>query len=302
MMRILYLGIFGFFISTLLSAQQISISSLYNMNRYEINPAAAGSEDEIPLVLSYRKSWTGIVGSPSDQRLSSHMKIFPQMGLGVKLFNSTQGPLRKSGMEATYAYHIPISSNNSTLSFGLSGIFYQYFLDKQSLEAEDPDDLALLGAEQKFLPDAAFGVYYYHNDYYLGASVYQLFQGRVRLNADDIADNRQVRHYFLSGGYNVYISEEFSLEPGIFMKFIETGAWQTEINMSLRYMKMVSLGLSYRSGNAIIVQLGYHSSKVSFGYAYDISLSDISTITTGSHEIMFIYWFNSFIKDKNRKK
>ena len=209
-MKKLYLGIFGLLISGLLTAQQVQLSSLYNMNKYEINPAVAGTENGIPLALSYRKAWMGIEGSPTEQRLSGHMKIAPRMGVGVRLFNGTQGPLRKTGVEATYAYHIPIDRNDSKISFGLSGIFYQYYLDKQSLEVEDPDDMALLGEEQKFLPDAAFGVYYSHHDYYVGASVYQLFQGRVRFNANDIADNRQIRHYFFTSGYNVYINNNFT--------------------------------------------------------------------------------------------
>ncbi len=297
-MKKIYLGIFGLLISGLLTGQQIQVSSLYNMNKYEINPAVAGTEKGIPLALSYRKAWMGIEGSPTEQRLSGHMKILPGMGLGVRLFNGTQGPLRKTGMEATYAYHIPIDRNDSKISFGLSGIFYQYYLDKQSLEVEDPDDLALLGEEQKFLPDAAFGVYYSHHDYYVGASVYQLFQGRVRFDASDIADNRQIRHYFFTGGYNVYINNNFTLEPSLLFKFIESGLWQTDINMSVRYMQSVFFGLSYRSGNAMVIQLGYQGSKINIGYAYDLSLSDINTISTGSHEILFIYRFSSFIKEK----
>ena len=189
-MRKFYLGILGLLISGLLTGQQLQLSSLYNMNKYEINPAVAGSENGIPLTFSYRKSWVGIKGSPTDQMLSGHMKIAQRIGLGARLFNGTQGPLRRTGMEVTYAYHLPINSNDSKISFGLSGIFYQYYLNKQILEVEDPDDLALLGAEQKFMPDAAFGIYYYHRDYYVGVSVYQLFQGRVRFSANNIADNQ----------------------------------------------------------------------------------------------------------------
>ena len=63
-------------------------------------------------------------------------------------------------------------------------------------------------------------------------------------------------------------------------------------------MQLVSMGLSYRSGNAMVIQLGYQSSKINIGYAYDLSLSDINTISTGSHEILFIFRFNSLVKEK----
>jgi len=58
---------------------------------------------------------------------------------------------------------------------------------------------------------------------------------------------------------------------------------------------MVSLGLSYRSGNAMVIQLGYKNGAINVGYAYDLSLSDIKTVNSGSHEIMFIYRFSNFL-------
>lgn len=279
-----------------LGAQQIQVNSLYNMNLYEINPASAGKGDMIPLIFSYRKSWTGVPGSPTDQKLATHLKLHPTMAGGLKFFNSVQGPLRKTGMEATYAYHFDFNSNDSKLAFGLSGLFYQYFIDKNNLNPEDPNDMVLLGAEQKWLPDAAFGAMYYSHDYYLGLSVYQLFQGRVRLDAQNIADYRQVRHYYFTSGYNVFISDKFTLMPSLLFKLIETGTWQTDIQMVLSFQDMVSLGLTYRSGNAMVFQLGYRNDRISLGYAYDLGLSDISNISSGSHEILLSYSFDSIIK------
>lgn len=300
-MRKIYLFITGVFFTLWVSGQQLDISSLYNINKYEINPAVAGSETNIPLAFSFRKAWVGIKNAPITQVLSSHMQI-SSMGVGVKMFNATQGPLRRTGMEATYAYHFPINSNNSKLAFGLSGIFYQYFLDKENLELEDPDDLALLGVDQKFMPDAAFGVYYYNDDFFVGFSVYQLFQGRVRFDVNNIADNRQIRHYYFNSGYRLYINDAFTLEPSLLFKFIETGSWQSDINLFVTYMKSVSLGLSYRSGNAVVIQAGYSNKQINVGYAYDLSLSDIKTVSTGSHEIIFVYRFNSFLHKKSQNK
>ncbi len=279
-----------------LFGQQLNINSLYNLNRYEINPAVAGSMDGLPLALSYRKAWVGIDGSPSMQLLSGHMEVYDRMGVGLRVFNSTQGPLRRTGMEATYAYHIPLNDGGSKISLGLSGFLYQYYLKKGDLIVEDPSDPVMLGNESKTLPDAAFGAYYYGSNYFVGLSVYQLFGGRVRLNANDIAENRRVRHYFLIMGYNFEISEDFALEPSVLLKYLETGAFQADINLYATYMKTVSLGLSYRSGNAIVIQLGYKNDHLNVGYAYDLTLSDIKTVSSGSHEIMFIYRFDNFLK------
>jgi len=294
-MRKSYLLIAGLMISGMLAGQQLNLSSLYNLNRYEVNPAVAGSESGMPLAFSYRKAWVGLDGSPSIQMLSGHMQVVDNMGVGLRVFNGTQGPLRRTGMEATYAYHLPVNGGDSKISFGLSGIFYQYYLNKNNLNVEDPSDPVLLGPDQKIVPDAAFGVYYYAPNYFVGLSVYQLFGGKVRFDADNIAENQRIRHYFLNMGYDLDISEEFSLEPSVLLKFMETGVFQADINVYATYLKMVSLGLSYRSGNAMVIQLGYKNETLNIGYAYDLSLSDIKTVSSGSHEIMFVYRFGNFL-------
>ena len=295
-MKKLYLLLAGLVISGMLLGQQLNLSSLYNLNRYEINPAVAGSETGLPLALSYRKAWTGIDGSPSSQFLTGHMEVADRMGIGLKMFNGTMGPLRRTGMEATYAYHLPVGDGNSHLSFGLSGIFYQYYLNKSGLNMEDPSDPVLLGPDQKITPDAAFGVYYYGSNYFAGISVYQLFGGKIRFDADNIAENQRIRHYFFNTGYAFDVSEDFSLEPSVLIKILETGVIQSDINLYATYLKMISLGLSYRSGNAMVVQLGYKNESLNIGYAYDLSFSDIKTVSSGSHELLFVYRFNNFIK------
>ena len=282
-------------VSGVLSGQQLNVNSLYNLNKYDINPAVAGSTDGFPLALSYRKSWVGFSGAPSVQFLSGHMQVVDRMGIGFKVFNSTQGPLRRTGLEATYAYHFPINQGNSQISLGLSGFLYQFHLNKQDLNVEDPSDPVMQGEESKMVPDAAFGAYMYNTDYFVGLSIYQLFGGKVRLNADDIAENQKIRHYFLTGGYTFRVSEDFSLQPSVLLKYLETGVFQSDINLYATFMEMVSLGLSYRTGNAVVIQFGYTNEHFDIGYAYDLTLSDIKTVTSGSHEIMFIYRFNNFL-------
>lgn len=295
-MKKLYLLLIGMTFAGTLFGQQLNLSSLYNLNRYEVNPAVAGSSDGLPLAFSYRKAWTGIKNSPSTQFLTGHMQVVDNMGVGLKVFNGTMGPLRRTGMEATYAYHLPVGDGSSHVSFGLSGIFYQYYLNKSGLNMEDPSDPVLLGPDQKITPDAAFGVYYYGSNYFAGISVYQLFGGKIRFDADNIAENQRIRHYFFNTGYTFNVSEEFSLEPSVLIKILETGVIQSDINLYATYLKMVSLGLSYRTGNALVIQLGYRNESINIGYAYDLSFSDIKTVSSGSHELLFVYRFGNFIK------
>ncbi len=278
------------------TAQQLILNSQYMLNQYEINPAVAGSSDGLPLAFTFRKLWAGIDGSPSIQTLTGHMEVAEHMGVGMRLFNVTTGPLRRSGFEATYAYHLPLNGGDQKLAFGLSGLIYQYALDIQNLNLEDPSDPALLEAENMFVPDVNFGMYFYGPDYYVGLAVPQLLSMKIDLKTDKILEQRQVRHYFLHGGYNYRINEQFSIEPSTLLKFIEAGIFQADINVRGTYMDMVSLGLSYRTSDAVGIQLGYQKDGLIFGYAFDLTLSDIRTQSAGSHEIMLIYKLGNFLR------
>jgi type IX secretion system PorP/SprF family membrane protein len=279
-----------------ISAQQLILNSQYMLNQYEINPAVAGSSDGLPLSFTFRKLWAGVDGSPSIQTLTGHMEVAEHMGAGARIFNVISGPLRKTGFEATYAYHLPLNGGDQKLAFGLSGLIYQYALDVQSLTLEDPSDPALLEAENMFVPDVNFGTYFYGSNYYVGLAVPQLLSMKIDLKTDKYLEQRQVRHYFLHGGYNYRINEQFSIEPSTLLKFIEAGIFQADINVRGTYMDMVSLGLSYRTSDAIGIQLGYQKDGLIFGYAFDLTLSDIKTQSAGSHEIIFIYTLSNFLR------
>ncbi|MBA7554613.1 hypothetical protein ES705_47240 [subsurface metagenome] len=148
-----------------------------------------------------------------------------------------------------------------------------------------------------FVPDVNFGIYFYGQDYYVGLAVPQLLSMKIDLKTTDkILEQRQVRHYFLHGGYNYRINEQFSIEPSTLLKFIEAGIFQADITVRGTYMDMVSLGLSYRTGDAIVIQLGYRKDGLRLGYAFDIILSDIRTQSAGSHEIMLIYTLSNFLR------
>ena len=277
------------------TAQQIPNFSLYNMNHYLVNPAASGTTDRLPVSFSYRKIWAGIDNSPSVQYVSGNMKVAKDMGVGAKLFNFQAGPLRKTGIEGTYSYHIALGTGDTRLSFGLSLLLYQLYLNKSDLLVEDIDDQVFMGNEKMVVPDAGFGTYLYGKNYYVGLSIPQLFQRNIDMKSDAILEQKQVRHYYLHGGYIFETGSDFKVEPSLMLKFMETGIFQTDINALATYKDMVSLGLSYRTSEAMCFQLGYRNPDIFVGYAYDLVLSGMQGNTSGSHEILFTYTFDNFI-------
>lgn len=273
-------------------AQQIVTPSMYLENQYSINPAVAGTSNFNPLVMSYRKLWTGIDGSPLTQSLNSHIALKENVGLGCKLFNSSTGPLSRTGVEGTYSYKISLK-DGSRLSFGLSLLLYEYRLEKSLLVVENPDDNAInLSSEKLIIPDASFGVYYYKEDYYVGLAIPQLFNRKVDLMNKRKLDERQVRHYFLNGGYIYRVNKDYTVEPNALFKFIEAGVFQAELGARVIYKKDYWGGIAFRTQDALIIMGGIKKERFSCGYAYDYTLSQIGKFTDGTHELMFIYNFN----------
>ncbi|HEX2396271.1 MAG TPA: type IX secretion system membrane protein PorP/SprF [Bacteroidales bacterium] len=277
-----------------LFAQQIPNFSLYNMNHYLVNPAATGITDRIPVSLSYRKIWAGMTNSPSVQYLSSNGQVASNMGVGARIFNFQAGPLRKTGIEGTYSYHLSLGSGDTKLSFGLSLLLYQFNLSKSIMRVEDITDEVFMGDEQMFVPDAGIGTYLYGTNYYVGLAVPQLLQRNIDLKNDVILQQKQVRHYYLHGGYVFEAGTDFKIEPSALIKFIESGIFQADINTLVTYKDMVNFGISYRTEEALSFQVGYKNPILFIGYAYDLILSEMRN-TWGSHEILFTYSFDNFL-------
>lgn len=274
-------------------SQQLPLYSQYTMNGFLLNPAMAGSVDYTPVRLTARQQWVGIEGAPSTQAISVHTLLQNQkMGLGGYLFNDMFGPMRRSGVQASYAYHLTLNRWDSKLAFGLSITAFQFVMDESKFTLYDPDDNAVSYlSETNFVPDASFGMYLYGGRYYAGFSVAQLFEWQVDMGDYEQDINKMVRHYFVSAGYTFDIDEKFELQPSFLVKTTGQSPVQLDFNVKGLYNRTFWMGCTYRHDAAVIGLIGFKVDKFFMGYAFDYSLSNISNYTTGSHEIMIGYNF-----------
>ncbi len=277
-------------------SQQIPNLSQYTLDHYEINPAATGTSDMLPLAFTYKKLWAGITESPSIQMLSGHMQVADGMGAGLKIYNYQTGPLRKTGLEASYSYHLNLNQDGLKLSFGLSGLLYQVYLNKSELKVEQPDDEVFMGSDKMIAPDASFGMYLYSEKYYVGLAIPQLFNRNIDFKSDGVLQQKQVRHYYLHGGYIFDLSSDLKFEPSLLFKFIEAGLFQADINTRITYKDMVLGGISFRTSEALVFQVGYQNKNFIIGYSFDLVLNELKAQTIGSHEIMLIYSLPNFAR------
>ncbi len=288
-----------------LQAQQLNNFSQVLENKYLINPAAVDIGNDRPLFLGYKQMWTGIDDAPSFQYLTYQMLLEDNMGaVGGKVFNYKTGPLRKSGLNLSYAYQFKLG-NEMNFSLGLDASFYQFSIDKGTFKnLQNANDAVILyGSDKLIVPDANFGMYLYDKSFFVGISAMQLFGRRVSLMNDNL-DNNQVRHYYLNGGYKFELTRDFTMEPSALVKFVESGFGQWDLNLKTTYKNVLWLGLGYRSDfefqpNDVIVFLGARKERIKIGYAFEYTLSDIGAYSQGTHEIFLTYIFGKDYRSKS---
>ncbi|MGC9471126.1 MAG: PorP/SprF family type IX secretion system membrane protein [Bacteroidales bacterium] len=288
-------------------AQEIPIyfQSQYLFAPYLINPAIAGSKDFYAFTLSSRQNVEKIANAPRTQALTFQARIpnyrrlrgkivkqgseFTNVGLGAYIYHDTNGPLRKTGLQATYAYHVPLSRTSiSHLSFGLSANIMLYSLFYGDLNTlRDP--LIDEGTQSTFIPDANFGIYYYGRSLYAGISSNQLFENSIKWESDLYVNTPIKRQYFLLAGYKFYIKYSYILEPSIMVRSENPSLHDLfeKLDFNLKFhFRTAALGVSYRMNNGLVCMGQYQFQNWVFGLAYEYPFSSIWNYNGGMAEVM----------------
>ncbi len=270
-------------------AQQQPLYSQYMLNSFLLNPAIAGTDEASPIRLTLRQQWMGIENAPSTQAVSGHtlLKSLANCGVGGFVYRDKFGPVSQTGIHGALAYHLKLNSNTN-LSFGLSISGFQYVIDESELNIINPNDPSITGkTETIWVSDANSGLYLSNPHFYVGFSSTQLIQKNLRINENNLSS--MVRHYYLTSGYYLKLNDYYTLVPSILLKTTEFTPVQLDLNAQLNYKNLMFFAISYRPKDASIAMVGLKKERFQFGYAFDYTLSNISTYTHGSHELMIGY-------------
>src|ERR1035437_9047098 len=103
-------------------AQQDAGFSMYFFNPLYFNPGYAGTREVFSGTLVDRNQWIGMSGAPTTQSLTMHSALRNvRLGLGLQVYNDQAGPMRNTGINLTYAYHLPVNEKTK-ISFGITGM------------------------------------------------------------------------------------------------------------------------------------------------------------------------------------
>lgn len=280
------------FVSVIAHAQQQPLYSQYEHNAFVLNPAFAGTLGYTEIKTVFRSQWTGLEGGPQTSTLSFNTGWDDKkIGYGGYVFSDKLGPVTKTGINASYAYHAKVGKE-SMLSFGLSGLFYLYKLNTEELkfDAAGNSDLVLLTGDFKaYDPNVGFGMYYKNKRSFIGFSIPQLVPVKITASRDFFVVQEK-QHYFLSTGTRLKMSDNVDLNPSLLFKYVNGAPAQLDASVNVNFKKVFYIGASYRSGAALVLLFGVnYKEEFSFGYSYDITTSGIGSYAKSSHEFMLCY-------------
>lgn len=270
------------------AGQQLPQLSQYYMNEYVINPAVAGRDNVFDIRTSQRHQWVGITDAPRTYAISLHGPMFKEtMGLGMYAFTDIVGPTRRTGFQASYAYHLAFSEKARLSLAGSLGLLH-YALDGSKLDLRDEGDPSLANTFQSdLLPDAKFAAYFYTDKLYLGLTIPNLIQNRLDLYERNSIENRLVPHIMVMGGYRFDLSDDWMLEPSVLFKYVNPAPLKYDVTLRVHYKQMLWAGVNYRSNESVSPSIGYtHKGYLMFGYSYDVLTNNLRNYSSGTHEIM----------------
>ncbi len=279
-------------------AQQQPMYSQYMFNMLNINPAYAGSRGVSTITALYRNQWVGIPGAPRTSSFSFDMPLNEKkIGIGFQLFDDRLGIERSTGLNAFYAFRFQLTGSG-TLSLGLQAGLLNYQANYTEVNTFQPNDPSFSANVSGLLPSAAAGIYYNSDKFYIGLSTPALLKTKIGYNnAAEIASvSATDLHLFLTSGCVMTLNQDLTLKPSFLLKAVSGAPLEVDLNANLWIQNKISVGASYRTGDAIVGMLELQlNQQLRFGYAYDKTFSNLGTLNSGTHELMLRMEFGSAV-------
>lgn len=299
----------GSLAATKLDGQQERQYSMTMLNPYAYNAGFAGQDYSLSATGVFRRQWLGLDYTPITQQLNVHAPVAGLLGgVGISFENDAFGAERNMRIGLGYAYHVPFG--NGLLSIGGRANLSQRSLDGSQLRTPEGNYNGTTDHNDPILPNVNesgqaptfdVGIYYRDEVWDLGIGVNNVTESTIVLSSLSLKNFRTIS---ANAGMNYELTYAIKLKPQV---FVQTDLIQTQVSASMlaEYNEKYFGGASYRgfSGNskdaiAIIGGL-YISENLRMGYSYDIILSPLKQVSSGTHEIMLNYNLNrSYIFSK----
>ena len=263
---------------------------MYNMN--VVNPAYAGSKENLSIGALYRNQWSGVNGAPQTFTFNAHSPLGDGFGVGLSGINDQIGPLDQTNVFADVSYTLDIGKE-SKLAFGIkAGATFQSIGFSDRFFQDDMDPAFQQDIDETYASIGA-GLLYYTDKFYVGLSTPNFLRS-THLEVDNTEFGSQERHFFLTAGYVFNINDYIKLKPSAFVKSEFNSAISFDVNANVLFYDKFEIGASYRYEDAFSGLASVRATDwIQVGFAYDATQSNLNE---PSYEAFVI--FDIFFKKK----
>jgi type IX secretion system PorP/SprF family membrane protein len=275
-------------------AQEEPLFAQYRTNAFLINPAVAGTGQSHEIRMNHRAQWMSFPGAPRTTILSYQGFVDNKNSLGFTAFRDAIGPNVRTGMQAAYAFRMPVgyagSMGQNYLSMGMSAKLMQHrFQAQQTFMQDRSDQLAWEAYRGTVYGDLAFGAHFYNDNLYLGVSAPNLVRSDLAVPSGTAAPeivSRLYRYYFAYGGY-YFRYDNMTIEPSVLVKKLANSPYQIEGTVRFYLVEeRFIVGFSYRTDWIGSLMVGAKTGPLSFYYSHDLMPVSRRDLNFGmSHEL-----------------
>jgi type IX secretion system PorP/SprF family membrane protein len=294
-MKKIYLGLLlTLGMLTEVAAQQDPHYTQYMYNMSVMNPAYAGSKDNLSLGLLHREQWIELEDAPVTSTFFGHSPVGKNVGLGLSVISDKLGPVEENNIYGDFSYTLKLGGDHK-LALGLKAGLTLHNVALNSRIAStlpDPGD----GSFGQDISNSYFnfgtGAFYYTEKYYLGLSVPNMLKA-THLDFDGRSYGNESSHYFLTGGYVFDVSENVKFKPFFMAKSSFEAPASLDVSSNFMIKDKFEIGATYRFDDSFGAMVNYAvTPSLKIGYAYDHIVSDLKVTTPSSHEIILLYNVN----------
>lgn len=290
-------------------AQQEAHYTQFSYNNMLLNPGFAGSRRIPTATALYRNQWMGYEGHPISYLASFDTPLKKtRLGAGATVSHQQEGIVYRNFINLALNYDV-INTEDMTFRIGMSANAkkYRFNLQDPQIYVKNPNDAYLAQESPTILKtNLGMGIYFDMKSFYVGFSCPNLIKNPIELNKNHVFDpySAEQRHAYLQlGGFFRLRSEAFHLKPSVMIKYVKNAPLSADLNLGLMYDRRFLIAGAFRTGNskyggsdALSAMAFFQTDdQLGIGAAYDFTLSEIKTTSSGSIELLMRY---DFIKNK----
>ncbi len=292
------------FIPFQLKAQQLIQFSHSQRSMPYFNPALLATGNQAEILAIYRNQWLGLAGNPVTQSLSAAYPVYAfDGGVGINLSKDAIGP--QQDVNASVGINRKFHFKRKKLIVGISAGYLQKTLHGDQLITPggkyeqgiiDHRDVILPAIKQSAGSfDLGFGVALITEKITISLAAQHLYAGKMSFAGENKAFEIQAPPQLIGSlAYKGKINQNWSFTPFFSVKS-DLNSNQTDAGIEIGYHDFASFGLAWRGYNkytndAVIAMLGLNATPGIFlGYSYDFTVSQLNTVSSGTHEIILNY-------------